>query len=86
MPTYEYQLAEGEGCAHCAGGFEARQSMSEEPLEKCPQCGCAVKRAISVPNISTRASTKTVLSDRNLKRHGFKKLVNEGDGKFRQVT
>ena len=40
MPTYEYE------CKSCAYTFEAFQSMSDEPLKDCPQCGHAVRRLI----------------------------------------
>ena len=33
MPTYEYQ------CDACEHNFDEFQSMSEEPLKKCPKCG-----------------------------------------------
>jgi putative FmdB family regulatory protein len=33
MPTYEYQ------CDACEHRFDEFQSMSEEPLKKCPACG-----------------------------------------------
>jgi putative FmdB family regulatory protein len=33
MPTYEYQ------CDACTHHFDEFQSMSEEPLKKCPACG-----------------------------------------------
>jgi len=33
MPTYEYH------CDACEHRFDEFQSMSEEPLKKCPQCG-----------------------------------------------
>jgi putative FmdB family regulatory protein len=33
MPTYEYQ------CDACDHEFEEFQSMSDEPLTKCPKCG-----------------------------------------------
>jgi putative FmdB family regulatory protein len=33
MPTYEYHC---DGCQH---HFDEFQSMSEEPLTKCPECG-----------------------------------------------
>jgi putative FmdB family regulatory protein len=33
MPTYDYV------CDACEHAFEEFQSMSEEPLKKCPQCG-----------------------------------------------
>ncbi len=33
MPTYEYE------CRSCGYRFEKFQSMSAEPLKKCPKCG-----------------------------------------------
>lgn len=33
MPTYEYQ------CDACSHNFDEFQSMSDEPLKKCPKCG-----------------------------------------------
>ena len=33
MPTYEYQ------CDACNHNFDEFQSMSAEPLKKCPKCG-----------------------------------------------
>lgn len=33
MPTYDYEC---QGCGHT---FEEFQSMSAEPLKKCPECG-----------------------------------------------
>ena len=33
MPTYEYL------CRKCGHAFEEYQSMSEEPLTRCPECG-----------------------------------------------
>lgn len=33
MPTYEYQ------CDACQHNFDEFQSMSDEPLKKCPKCG-----------------------------------------------
>ncbi|MGE5575846.1 MAG: FmdB family zinc ribbon protein [Syntrophothermus sp.] len=43
MPTYEYR------CEKC-GRFEHFQRISEQPLQKCPQCGGKVKRLISRNN------------------------------------
>src|SRR5690349_21863518 len=41
MPTYEYK------CEACGHSFERFQSMSAEPIKRCPQCGKAkVKRLI----------------------------------------
>ena len=33
MPTYEYE------CKACKYGFEQFQSMKDDPLKKCPECG-----------------------------------------------
>ena len=40
MPTYEYE------CKKCEYRFDAFQSMSEDPLSKCPECGGRVRRLI----------------------------------------
>jgi putative FmdB family regulatory protein len=82
VPTYVYQ-AKKDGCKLCRDSFEHRQSIKDEPLEKCPECGASIRRVICAPFVQTGSTDKSVLSDKNLKRHGFTKLVNEGDGKFR---
>jgi len=42
MPTYEYR------CGECGYEFELFQSMTEDPVKKCPQCGKdSVERLIS---------------------------------------
>jgi putative FmdB family regulatory protein len=82
MPTYEYALVEGQkGCPDCRNGFEARQAMKDDPLKACPRCGAPVRRVIGPANITTKWG-KSLLSDANLKRHGFKTLRNEGGGRF----
>jgi putative FmdB family regulatory protein len=40
MPTYEYE------CRSCGYTFEKSQSMSEEPIKDCPECGKDVRRLI----------------------------------------
>ena len=83
MAAYDYIKIDGEtGCGKCRKGFEAVQSMKDDPLKMCPDCGCKVRRVIGAANIATKWREKTLLSDANLKRTGFKKLTNEGDGKF----
>jgi putative FmdB family regulatory protein len=37
MPTYEYRCENGHG-------FEVIQSMSDDPVTACPECGAAVER------------------------------------------
>lgn len=41
MPTYDYE------CKVCGHTFEAFQSMSEDPIRQCPECGKEVRRLIS---------------------------------------
>jgi len=41
MPTYEYE------CTKSGKHFERMQSMSDEPLKKCPECGGPVRRLIT---------------------------------------
>lgn len=88
MPIYEYRAKDPEGasCYRCRDAFDFIQSMKDEPLKTCPECGRPVERLISIPNVSSAQSVKSMLSDKNLKAKGFTKLVNEGGGKFRKTT
>ena len=86
MPVYEYEAVDREAaCGRCREGFEVRQSMGDPPLVSCPSCGAAVRKRISACGISTGPSERSILSDKNLKDHGFMKLVNEGEGRFRKI-
>ncbi len=40
MPTYDYE------CKNCGHSFEHFQSMSDDPLAECPQCGGVLRRLI----------------------------------------
>jgi len=46
MPIYEYRPVQ-PGCSYCGRGFDVLQKISDQPLKDCPQCGAAVRRAIS---------------------------------------
>jgi putative FmdB family regulatory protein len=86
MAVYEYRAVSGDAsCEHCREVFELQQSMKDEALQACPQCGSPVQRLISLCQVSTTQSSKSMLSDKNLKAKGFTKLVNEGGGKFRKI-
>ncbi len=41
MPTYNYE------CKSCAHTFEAFQSMKDEPLRECPECGKEIRRIVT---------------------------------------
>jgi len=87
VPTYVYRASgpvEKNLCEICRDGFEVVQPMAEEALKKCPECGEAVERVITAPNVRTGQSEKSMLSNENLKKHGFSKLVREDKGVYRK--
>lgn len=44
MPTYDYK------CENCKSTFEFFQSMKDEPLTLCPECGhSTLKKMVSLP-------------------------------------
>jgi putative FmdB family regulatory protein len=44
MPTYDYK------CEHCNNTFEFFQSMKDDPMTLCPECGHnALKKLVSMP-------------------------------------
>ena len=49
MPIYEYRCDNGHE-------FEAFQSMSEDPLTKCMECGAPSQRVLSAPAIHYKGS------------------------------
>lgn len=78
MPIYEYEHVQGS----CIQGrvFEVKQSIHDKTLTRCPKCGGAVRKCISLTNIST---PKT---NRELRDLGFTKLVKRDDGVYENVT
>lgn len=84
MPFYTYRSKnEKDSCEYCQNSFETFQLIKEDALTTCPKCANQIVRII-YPSSSVKAekSTSQLLSDDNLKKHGFKKLVNAGNGKF----
>ena len=49
MPIYEYRCENGHE-------FEAFQSMSEEPISRCMECGAAAQRVLSAPAVHFKGS------------------------------
>jgi putative FmdB family regulatory protein len=50
MPTYEY------ACRNCGNRFEIVQSMFDEPLTICDQCGGELRKIFTPPAIAFRGS------------------------------
>ncbi len=87
MPLYVYRcrVAE-EACDACRDGVEVFQKIHDAALSTCPECGKAVVRILHATPTVRDSSDKKILSDDNLKKHGFKKLVNAGGGKFEEAV
>ncbi len=50
MPTYEYV------CRSCGHLFEIVQSMKDDPLKECPECGGELRKVFTPPAISFKGS------------------------------
>lgn len=89
MPTYHYRaVAEDAACDECRETFHLLQALSDPLLTACPSCEAPVRRVIrraGTTVVDPRYNTKKQLSDGNLKKLGFKKLVKESDGKYVDV-
>ena len=79
MPLYVYRAVE-DGCGECAEGWEELQNADDPPLEKCPHCGAEVRKVLS----AFSAGKGDLLSNSNLKDHGFQKLKRTGEGGYRR--
>ncbi len=88
MPTYCYRKEDDEkGCDYCTEIFEIVQKMSEEAIKLCPRCGSKIERIIVPHSVYFYTDReKQMLSDKNLSRMGFTKLVREEKGVYRKTT
>jgi putative FmdB family regulatory protein len=68
MPTYEYT------CRDCGHTFEIVQSMLDEPLTMCPECGGSLRKVFAPPAISFKGSGFYSTD------HGQKKKSGESKG------
>jgi putative FmdB family regulatory protein len=50
MPTYEYV------CKSCGHLFEIVQSMRDDPLRECPECGGELRKVFAPPAITFKGS------------------------------
>ncbi len=50
MPIYDFR------CDHCGHAFSAVQSFTDEPLDRCPNCGKRPRRLLSTPAILFRGT------------------------------
>ena len=69
MPTYEYT------CRDCGYTFEIVQSMLDEPLTMCPECGGSLRKVFAPPAISFKGSGFYATD------HGKKAKAGRGDNR-----
>ena len=87
MPIYTYRAKDvSTACDQCRESFEIMQKISESAMDVCPTCGKPIVRILHPASNVRLENTKKLLSDENLKKHGFKKLVNTGGGKYDEVV
>jgi putative FmdB family regulatory protein len=68
MPTYEY------ACKGCGHRFDVWQSMSDDALTICPECGGELRKVFAPPAISFKGSGFYATD------HGKKAKPSESDG------
>ena len=83
MPIYEYRPSSEAHCAHCSGGFDAMQKISEAPLARCPECQAPVQRQISAPRIARPGPS---LEPANLEKHGFTQYRKSSKGVYEKTA
>ncbi len=74
MPLYEYE------CTECGHRTELLQRHGDPPLDKCPECGGAVRKLFSAPAVQFKGTGwyVTDYADKG-KRPDSKKSSSEGD-------
>ena len=82
MPLYVYEARDSKkGCAKCRGGFEIAQSLKDEKLTVCPDCGAPIYRVIQAPGLP---HSRTDLHYR-AKRAGFSCLKKVQKGEYEKM-
>lgn len=83
MPIYEYIATSEKNCDLCREGFDKLQKIKDDTLESCPECGAAVVRKISAPNL---ASSGPSLESDNIEKHGFTQYKKLGKGVYEKTA
>ena len=82
MPLYVYEAKDAKkGCAKCRVGFEIAQSLKDEKLVACPDCGAPIYRVIQAPGLT---HSRTDLHYR-AKRAGFSCLKKVQKGEYEKM-
>jgi putative FmdB family regulatory protein len=77
MPTYVYELCEGD-CKICGGTFELKRPVNRQPCTTCPLCRKPVRKVITPVNTPKVSKPLSVADAKNA---GFSvwKRVEKGE-------
>ena len=82
MPLYVYEACDSrKSCAKCRSGFEVSQSLKDDKLTACPDCGAPIYRVIQAPGLT---HSRTDLHYR-AKRAGFSCLKKVQKGEYEKM-
>ena len=82
MPLYVYEAKDAKkSCAKCRAGVEIAQSLKDEKLIGCPDCGAPIYRVIQAPGLT---HSRTDLHYR-AKRAGFSCLKKVQKGEYEKM-
>jgi len=84
MPIYVYKAKDQTGscdCDCCHTGIEVWQKPGAAPLQRCPQCGRTVEKAVSTFSIGL---SRTALN-RRAREKGVHQLKRLGTGEYEKV-
>jgi len=84
MPFYEYVKESEDGCKHCSQPFTLLQRLSDPALTHCPECGQAVRKLISPPNVVAGQAHR--LKESNIEKAGFTQYRKAGDGVYEKTA
>ena len=82
MPLYVYEAKDAKkSCAKCCGGFEITQSLKDDKLTACPDCGAPIYRVIQAHGLTHSMSDLHYRA----KRAGFKCLKKVQKGEYEKM-
>lgn len=79
MPVYHYEpKEENTGCDFCKDGFDYTQSIRDDKLTLCPECGTEI---VKTPVAAAIGRSQSGFDDR-ARAAGFSKLKKIGTGEY----
>ncbi len=83
MPIYQYSPVEAH-CPACRNGIEVLQRLSDPPVAQCPECGAAMQRLISAPQVVSGQAHRE--KESHIGKHGFTQYRRAGQGVYEKTV